>query len=350
MFVFNFKESKMPDKSTLQRNIDSELLTIQNQLADAVIKEENIYKSFINLSVYKYLNFDNASILNDYNEAFTYTNNMLEKLKAQENRIKTLKRFVSDSDFEAEDFDKNEFLSKLQDLLDDYYKFKFDTQNILNKEDKKLNKLAVKVLPFSQQSGSGSGRFNEPAKKEVQASKAESKPEPKKKPSKKEIQLEQIANLEKELTKAMHEQENAKYPDSKKVKNNLELVISEEKKKVFLPYYAEDVKEDIQDSDCTSYGEFIQDNYVVPLKYYKNQPVARFKEGFRLMREKEYESFKNSFSFGFRMMHYHALHPAVITACNSYEELDYFLECLEKNDLDSFNLFKVKFEVPPAKK
>ena len=198
--------------------------------------------------------------------------------------------------------------------------------------------------------------------------------QPKKKQSKKEIKVEKVAELEKELTKKVDiPKENIQLdntpknnfqpndmqidniqknnnPKRNKIKTNLELVISEKDKQVYLPYYAEDLKEDMRNNEYTSYDELIQDNYVIPLKYYKNQSVARFKEGFRLMREKEYESFKTAFSFGFKLMHNYKLHPAVITACNSYEELDYFLECLEKDDVESFNLFKVRFDVPPMKK
>jgi hypothetical protein len=41
------------------------------------------------------------------------------------------------------------------------------------------------------------------------------------------------------------------------------------------------------------------------------------------------------------------LHPAIITACKSIDELDIYLSCLEDNQLDDFKIFDIKYEILP---
>ena len=47
------------------------------------------------------------------------------------------------------------------------------------------------------------------------------------------------------------------------------------------------------------------------------------------------------------MMKKRYLHPAIITACRNLDELDVYLDCLEKNELDDFKIFKIKYELHP---
>ncbi|MBS5854436.1 MAG: hypothetical protein KIC56_04340 [Clostridium sp.] len=41
------------------------------------------------------------------------------------------------------------------------------------------------------------------------------------------------------------------------------------------------------------------------------------------------------------------MHPAIITACKSIDELDIYLSCLEDNQLDDFKIFDIKYEMLP---
>ena len=43
------------------------------------------------------------------------------------------------------------------------------------------------------------------------------------------------------------------------------------------------------------------------------------------------------------------LHPAIIAACRTLDELDVYLDCLDKNEVDDFKIFKIKYEVYPVK-
>ena len=41
------------------------------------------------------------------------------------------------------------------------------------------------------------------------------------------------------------------------------------------------------------------------------------------------------------------LHPAIISACRNIDELDVYLDCLHKNELDEFKIFDIKYELYP---
>ena len=42
------------------------------------------------------------------------------------------------------------------------------------------------------------------------------------------------------------------------------------------------------------------------------------------------------------------LHPAVISACKNLDELNVYLDCLDKNELDDFKIFEIKYELYPT--
>ena len=132
------------------------------------------------------------------------------------------------------------------------------------------------------------------------------------------------------------------------IKDNRTLIISEKDNKVYLPYFATDLQQILLKSDYESFDELIQNDYVFPLKKFKSPIISRFREGFKLMREKEYESFSASFSFGVKLMNNYKLHPAVISACRNIDELNCFLGCLDDGNLNSFDIFDIKFDVPPV--
>ena len=47
------------------------------------------------------------------------------------------------------------------------------------------------------------------------------------------------------------------------------------------------------------------------------------------------------------MMRKKFLHPAIISACRTLNELDVYLDCLDKNELEDFKIFNVKYELYP---
>lgn len=130
------------------------------------------------------------------------------------------------------------------------------------------------------------------------------------------------------------------------------LLISEKDQKAYLPYYYSDIRE-IYDKNPQKYHnlqQVIEDKYILPLENFKNSSFARFRETFNLMRYKENKSIFESFDFSLELMFKYELNPIIISACRNLDELDIYLDCLEKNDLENFNYFKIHFEITPTQK
>jgi len=140
--------------------------------------------------------------------------------------------------------------------------------------------------------------------------------------------------------------------EEKVVENNLEdnktLVISEEDGKVYLPYTKAEVKEDMAQNKGKKISELIEQNYTLPLDRFKNSMKARFIEGYNLMYKREGKSRKSAIFLGLELMFESNLHPAVISACKTLEELDIYLDCLEDNELEKFSCFKIIYKSLPT--
>lgn len=140
--------------------------------------------------------------------------------------------------------------------------------------------------------------------------------------------------------------------EEKIIENNLEdnntLVISEEDGKVYLPYTKEEVKNEVLQNRGTKISDVIEQNYILPLDKYKNSMRARFREGYNLMYKREGKSKKSAILLGIELMFETNLHPAIISACKTLEELDIYLDCLEDNELEKFSCFKIIYKSLPT--
>lgn len=140
--------------------------------------------------------------------------------------------------------------------------------------------------------------------------------------------------------------------EEKIIENNLEdnktLIISEEDGKVYLPYTKEDVKQEVLQNKGTKITDVIENKYILPLDKYKNSIRARFREGYNLMYKKEGKSKKSAILLGIELMFESNLHPAIISACKTLEELDIYLDCLEDNELEKFSCFKIIYKSLPT--
>lgn len=128
------------------------------------------------------------------------------------------------------------------------------------------------------------------------------------------------------------------------------LIISENHQKVILPYNISTVK-DILLKNSKRYNcieDVIEKLYTKPISYYKFSPISRFKEAFKLVKEREKGSTFKALNLAFELLGNYNLHPAIITACNSLDELDIYLACLDDNTLEDFHFFDIKFEIPLA--
>lgn len=127
------------------------------------------------------------------------------------------------------------------------------------------------------------------------------------------------------------------------------LVISETEKKVIFPYKKEKIEEILQNNRrYHSPEEVINKFYTKPINYYKFSSLARFKEAYKLVKEKEKGSRFKALALAFELLGNYSLHPAIITACKSIDELDIYLACLDENSLDDFKFFNIKYEIPPT--
>ena len=128
------------------------------------------------------------------------------------------------------------------------------------------------------------------------------------------------------------------------------LIISELKKKVFLPFTINEIKELLlsNHSEYETIQSVIDHLYTRPLDDYKFSAISRFKEAYKLVTEKEKGSKLKAIGLGIELFFNYNLHPAIITACKSLNELDIYLACLEDNTLDDFQFFDVKYEIAPA--
>ena len=128
------------------------------------------------------------------------------------------------------------------------------------------------------------------------------------------------------------------------------LIISEQKQKIFLPYTVSEIEEKYQNnkSKYRSPTELIENEYIVPLNRYRHPMLARFREGYHLVKVKEKGSLKDAIDLGLELMFRTTLNPAIITACRNLKELDIYLDCLEENDLENFFCFKIIYQMAPS--
>lgn len=140
-------------------------------------------------------------------------------------------------------------------------------------------------------------------------------------------------------------------------KNNIEvnredndiLLISEKTQKAYLPYKYTTVKEIFlkYKDTYTTMQDVVDTIYVLPLNKFQNPSIARFREAFYLIRKKEQGSIAKALDLALELMFKYELNPIIIAACRNLDELDIYLDCLDKNELYEFNCFEIKFEVLP---
>lgn len=172
----------------------------------------------------------------------------------------------------------------------------------------------------------------------------------------------------KEIEKVLTEKANIQYVTEKKeniiqeeqivnnieekeihIKNNNTLLISEKQGKVILPYKAEEVLRifNKEKSKYSSVEEVIEDKFTRNFSDFKIQFASRYVETMKLARDRENYSFIDAITIATEMMKKRFLHPAIISACRTLNELDVYLDCLDKNELEDFKIFKVKYELYP---
>ena len=137
---------------------------------------------------------------------------------------------------------------------------------------------------------------------------------------------------------------------SESSEENHTLLVSEKSGKVFLPYTKKEIALYLEQypNAYTSFEDVIKKEFILSLDYYMKHPVvARFREAYSLIRDRESKSVIDAFKFAIDMMFRYELNPVIIAGCKTQEQLEHYLSCLEKNSLDDFTDFNIKFEVSP---
>lgn len=127
------------------------------------------------------------------------------------------------------------------------------------------------------------------------------------------------------------------------------LIISEMSGKVILPYTLSLLEDKLQKNTnkYKNYDDIIHKDYSLPINLFKTPSIARFREAFKLMKNKEKSSIKAAFDLGMELLFNYNLHPAIITACKNLDELDIYLDYLETGETDKFDCFNIVFEIAP---
>lgn len=149
-----------------------------------------------------------------------------------------------------------------------------------------------------------------------------------------------------------HSTKKTYYNKQKLVKDNKDLIISEKDKCVYLPYTSNEIYQYIKSypNFYKNTNDVIKKEFVISSKEFNKHPTkARFNEAYSLLRDKEMCSIFESLKFAFDLMFDYKLHPAIIAACKSLDELADYLDCLDKNTLGDFDHFNIIFEVSPVK-
>ena len=78
----------------------------------------------------------------------------------------------------------------------------------------------------------------------------------------------------------------------------------------------------------------INKEFILPLDYYTKHPsLARFREAYSLIRDREAKSVFDALKYALNVMFKYDLNPAIISACKTEEALNFYIECLENKDL-----------------
>ena len=134
--------------------------------------------------------------------------------------------------------------------------------------------------------------------------------------------------------------------------NNV-LRVSEKANKVYLPYSKSELSLYLEQypESYHSLGEVVKKEFILPLDYYMKHPVvARFRETYSLIKDRESKSVIDGLKYAFSLMFKYELNPVIIAACKTQEQLENYLDCLNRNELDEFKDFEIKFEVSMRKK
>lgn len=134
------------------------------------------------------------------------------------------------------------------------------------------------------------------------------------------------------------------------LKDNHILIVSGRLNKVFLPYTKSEILSFLEQypDEYSSVEDVINKEFILPLDYYMHHPItARFREAYSLIRDREAKNAIEAFSYAMNLMFRYDLNPTIIAACKTQQQLENYISCLEKNILNEFKDFEIRFEITP---
>ena len=313
---------KFDTKDELKNNIDKYINNISNQIAMFESKQATLFMCLekINSTIQLAENFSDPMMLV---ELLTETNDYVHILKDYIHNYEIIERKISNIKSTLDELSEEELKDKINEYNSIYNEFKIDEFEFTSKYEELIQKY-IKNTYFKTKGTEFIKQLQE---------------EPK------------IIKKEEEKIKEPlppKTEEKIKIPDSKHDNNCL--LISEIKQRIFLPYKIEDLKEELENTDYEDIQELIDEEYTLPFNKYRLASISRFKEAYKLVKQRENGTFFDAIDLAFELMSNNLLHPAVIAACRNLDELDIYLDCLNENELDKFDCFDIKYELYPIKK
>ena len=121
------------------------------------------------------------------------------------------------------------------------------------------------------------------------------------------------------------------------------LIINRKKGIAILPYSISDLDEVFLDNPekYSSIQDIIDKEYTISLNDYENTSISRYKEAFKLAKDKSNYSFSQAANFAKNLLIETRISTLLIAAFKDVKELEFYLECLNSNQIDSFTSFKI---------
>ncbi len=266
-------------------------------------------------------------------EVIAIIENIIKDIMQAERKLEQIQNLLQESMSNHEEFNYTK-IALLKNQLDEYNAKKSNIEKSIqnNKTSfvlKELNFISDRITSNKQENKMGTieVNINAPTQEELIS----------------QIKQTVQGNKEKEEIEP-----NIAITNEQKAEDTNVLIISERKGKVYLPYTASDIEYYLR-KGYSSKEEIVRRKFTVPLKKYSNATVSRVTEGFKLMRERQKASFGESLKYALNLIFERKLHPAIITACRTQDDLDIYLACLEDNLPTLFDSFKIVFEYRPTK-
>ena len=154
-----------------------------------------------------------------------------------------------------------------------------------------------------------------------------------------------LKKAEKHYEYELAEQQFKKAKHQKTYQSKL-LLITENK--IFLPYCNEEIQKILDASSTKNVEDIINKKYVITnVKRYRSSKQNRFTLGYKLSKNTSKNSTLNALKFALKISRIKNLHPAIIQACSSQDQLENYIMFLNQGNPSAFTDFEVKFQINP---